>query len=121
TNPGIQLAGFHANHVGDAVAHLVHDVVGHVAMHSPVTWGVGYELDVARSAGGHQHGGLWPLRRQRHDTAVGSDYLEVVSMQVDRMVIHRTQVAKTDSNAFAELAHERGGAGKCFGVHGQHI
>ena len=57
--------GLHADHVRGAVAHLVHHVMGHVAVHRPVAGLVGDELDRARAADGHEHRRLGVLRRLR--------------------------------------------------------
>ena len=44
---------------------------------------------VARAADRHEHGRLRPLRRRRDRPAVGRGDLEVVAVQVDRVVVHR--------------------------------
>ena len=46
----VQVARLHADHVGELVAHLVHDVVGHVAVQRPIAGRIGDELDGARAA-----------------------------------------------------------------------
>ena len=70
----------------------------------PVARLVGDELDVARAADADEHRRLGPLRRERDVAAVGRGDLEVVAVQVDRVVVHRAQVAEADAHAVAGLA-----------------
>jgi hypothetical protein len=103
------------------VAHLVHHVVGHVAVHRPVAGLVGDELDVAGAADRDEDGGLGPLRRDRERAAVGRHDLEVVAVQVDRVVIHGAQVAEADPHAVALAADQRRGAGVRLRVHREDV
>src|SRR5262249_14572825 len=44
-DPLVEVALLDPDHVGEAVAHLVHHVVGHVAVQGPVARLIGHELD----------------------------------------------------------------------------
>src|SRR5690606_10301134 len=102
---GVETLRVHADHVGEVVPHLVHHVMGHVAVHGPVPRRVGDELDGAGAPGGHQHGRLGPLTRGGDAPAVGLGDVERVAVQVDRVVIHRAQVAEAQAHALTGACH----------------
>ena len=73
------------------MSHLVHDVVGHVAVNHPVAGGVCVEFDIPRLPDSDQYRGLWPLGRKGDILAVGRRDPKVVTVQVNGVVVHLTQ------------------------------
>ena len=70
------------------MTHLVHDVMGHVAMQGPIAGGIGDELNRAGCSHRNQRGYLRPPRRLWNHAAIGLGNPELMPMQVDRMVVH---------------------------------
>jgi len=108
---GVEVAGVGADEVGAVVAHLVHRVVGHVAVQRPVAGGAGDELDGAGGADRDEHGGLGDASGGRDGAAVGSDQLEGMTVEVEWVVVHRAEVAEPDANQITDLGDERRGGG----------
>ena len=71
------------------MAHLVHDVVCHVAVHGPVTRVIGDKFDVARLANGNEYAGFRPPRAFRDFAPVRFSFPKRVAVQMDGVVIHR--------------------------------
>ena len=89
-----QAAGLDADHVREVVAHLVHHVMGHVAVHRPVAGVVGDELNHARAADGNQHGVDRCYPGVGHFAAVDLDQVGLEPMQMNRVMIHRARLPK---------------------------
>ena len=117
----VQIPGLHPHHVRKLVAHLVHDVVRHMAVEGPVAGRIGDKLDSARLPDRDQHGRFRPLRRQGDILAVGRGDAEVIPVDVDRVVVHGAQVAQTDAHLIAGFAHQRASRRKDFAVHRQDV
>ena len=81
------------------MSHLIHYVMSHVAMKSPIAGRVGNEFDVARLSNPDHNRRFRPLRRKRNITTIGCRYPEVITMDVYRVMIHRTQIAQPDANS----------------------
>ena len=101
--------------------HLIHHVMGHVAVKRPIAGRVCNEFDVARLSDPDQHRRFRPLRRKRNITAIGCRDPEVITMDVYRVMIHRAQVAQSDANSIPGLANERRRRGKYFAVDREHV
>ena len=73
--------------------HLIHDVMGHVAVKCPVAGSIGDEFDVACLSDGNQSRCFGPLGRKRDVLAVRRRDSEVMTVDVHRVMVHRAQVA----------------------------
>ena len=100
----VQIARLDADHVRELVPHLVHHVMGHVAMHRPVAGLVGDELDGPRLPNGDQHGRLELLRRLGDLSAVGLRHAKLIAVQVDRVMVHRGDIRDPDAHALVRAA-----------------
>ena len=76
------------------MAHLIHDVVGHMAVEAPVTGRIRDELDVARLPHRNQDGRLRPLSRQRDIFTVRRRDAEMMPVDVHRVMVRGAQVAQ---------------------------
>ena len=89
------------------MAHLVHHVMGHVAVQRPVA-GVAATNSIVRVVPTGTSTVVSGMRARRRDrAAVGRDDLERVAVEVDRVVIHRAEVPEADAHAVADLGDER--------------
>src|SRR5207249_4981314 len=105
----VEVPRLYPDHVGNVVAHLVHNVVGHVAVQRPVPWLVGHELEGPRAADLHQDGRLYLLGRRRDLPTVSLRDFELIPMEMDGVVVRGAQVDQTDFHAVTEPGHQRGG------------
>ncbi len=96
-----------ADEVFHVMAHGVHGVVGLVAMERPIAGRVGHHVEGAYCANGNIYRCLRPLRAFRHPAAVGTGHREAVTMQMDRMMIHRSKVSEADPDLVV-LADDQG-------------
>ena len=103
------------------MSHLVHDVVGHMAVNHPVAGGVRVEFDIPRLADSNQYRGLWPLGRKGNILAVSRRDPKVVTVQVNGVVAHLTQVAESDPDFIAGFTYQRVGRWETFAVHRQDV
>ena len=103
------------------MTHLVHDVVGHMAMHGPVPGIVGDKFNGSGCAHRNECRGFRPAGRFRNQAAIGHDFFKGVAVKVDRVMVHGGQIADADPDALACLRDKRRGAGKGSGIEGQDI
>ena len=54
-------------------------------------------------------------------TAVGLGDLKVITMHVNRVMAHRSQVNQPDANVITELCHHWFGGGKCFCIKRENV
>src|SRR5664279_6163977 len=110
-----------SDEIRSGMSHLIHSVMSHVTMQSPVPRCACDKLDHAHRAHRYQHGGLRDTSARWHGSTIGCDDLERVTMEVDRMVIHRTQVAEPNADAVANLGNERLGRRKRLAVERENV
>ncbi len=116
-----QRSGIDANHVGAVMAHLVHDVVGHMAVERPIAGGRGDKFDGAGGSDRNEDGGLRNLRGAGDTAAIHVGDDKVGAVQVDRVVFHGTQVANADAHAVTGFYNQGCGGREDFGVHGEDV
>ena len=89
------------------MSHLIHDVMGHVAVKCPIAGSVGDELDVRvcptatrTVASGHwaESGILF---------AVGRRHSEMITVDMHRMMISRAQITQAKPDLISGLANQR--------------
>ena len=95
-----------ADQGGHGVPHGVHGVVALVAMQGPVAFLVGHKLQLAHLADRHVHRHLGAACGQRPGTAIAAGDLELMPVQVDRVVGHG-QVAHPQPHPVAQAHVER--------------
>jgi hypothetical protein len=86
------------------MSHLIHNMMRHVAMDCPIPRRVGYEFDIARLPDANQNRRFRSLRGKRNVPSVSARDSEVITVNVQRVMIHRAEVAETDANLIAGLA-----------------
>ena len=110
-----------AEQIGKAVAHLVHDMMGHMTMHGPVAGIVSHKFDRARGTGRHQNRGVGVLGRLGNFAAIGLGDAEGIAVQMDGVVVHAREIAEADAHTFAALGEQRLGARIDPCIHGQQV
>ena len=85
--------------------------MGHVAVHRPVAGIVGDEFDRPCAAYRHKDRRFRPLTASGICATVRLGDLPRMAVNVDRVVIHRREIAEADAHAVAELCQQGRGAG----------
>ena len=97
------LAGPHlGTHLGN---HVIHHVVRHVAMERPVADIVGDEFDLLRLRHAGHRVVLRNPCRFRYAPTLRAGHPESMAVQVDGVMLHRTEVQQPDAQALPVLAH----------------
>ena len=95
------------NSRSDLSRHVIHHVVNHVAMEHPVAGVVGDELEVGCLSDSDQLIVAWNPCRFRDPSTLMTGYPERMTVQVDRVMLHRSKIHETHSHSLAMLHHER--------------
>ena len=74
------------------MAHLVHRMMGHVAVERPVAWSIRDKINRTGAADLDKYGGFDLLGRLGDLATVGSGNLEIYAVKVHRMVVHGAEV-----------------------------
>ncbi len=85
------------------MAHLVHGVVSHMAMHGPIAGFVRNEIEGASRADGSEDSGFHLLGGFGDLAAIGFGDAKLVAVEVDGVMVHGVDVGEPDANALAEF------------------
>ena len=85
--------------------HLIHDMVRHMAVESPVARRIGYELDRPSLPDANENSRFRPLGGKWNLSTVSCGDPEMMTVNVQRMVVHRAQVTESNAHFITGLAN----------------